>query len=503
MVDVVGAWRRLDRATTFLIVALAAAVTFRLYLLVATDFPVNDGGLFVAFVRATAATFPGLPREVEFNGLVLPFAYPPFSFWIGALSTRLGLDSIEAVRTLPILFNMVYVLLFALLLLKSGRSRLFAALAILFMAVTLRSYEWLLMGGGLSRGLGAIFLLLTLIVIRLPESARAKDVTLARAAIAGIMVAGAILSHFEWGILAAASVVLSRALGSRSIKDFVLGCAVAGATATALVAPWVLFVHASHGLEPFLSARSTSHWSASFAFILKLIEFAQMAGMGSPFVFVGGAVLLARRDWFWIGFVLICVVLTPRHALTPLALAMGVFAAQGFLSSYDFVARFVQSGKLLQAASMVVLAALLIHGVFRSQRDAEVSFRILPQETRQAMAWVAAHERGQRFAFVTGRAWQDDRSGEWFPLLASAVAVTTVQGHEWIGDYARWHEQSYALRDSRSCDELEVNLKRFGTFEFIWAESMHECFNGFGYRTVFRNRHVTIYQSSPARVVGS
>jgi hypothetical protein len=38
--------------TTLLIAALAAALAFRVYLLLAQDFPVNDGALFLEFVRA-------------------------------------------------------------------------------------------------------------------------------------------------------------------------------------------------------------------------------------------------------------------------------------------------------------------------------------------------------------------------------------------------------------------------------------------------------------------
>jgi 4-amino-4-deoxy-L-arabinose transferase-like glycosyltransferase len=134
------------RQTMFLAAALVAALLFRIYLLAAHDFPINDGALFLEFIRATAATFPGLPTEAAYNGLILPFAYPPLSFWLGALLTKAGVDSLAVVRVLPILMNMGYVLLFALLLLKSGRSRAFTALAILLLAVNLRSFEWLLMG---------------------------------------------------------------------------------------------------------------------------------------------------------------------------------------------------------------------------------------------------------------------------------------------------------------------------------------------------------------------
>ncbi len=216
--------------TALLLIALVGAVLFRVYLLMANDFPVNDGALFLEFIRATAATFPWLPEHAAYNGLVLPFAYPPLSFWIGALLTKLGFDSLAVVRVLPILLNIGYLLLFAALLLKSGRSRLFTALAILFLSVNLRSFEWLLMGGGLTRGLGSVFLMLTLLTIGIADRGDRPRIGLLRLVLAGVAVAGAIVSHLEWGILAAGSFALSRALGSRNFRDFIASCAIAAAT---------------------------------------------------------------------------------------------------------------------------------------------------------------------------------------------------------------------------------------------------------------------------------
>ena len=88
--------------TLLLAAVIAAAVAFRLWLMAATDFPINDGALFYEFVRGTAASFPGLPARVDYNGFSLPFAYPPLSFWIGALLTKGGVDGALASSRLGI-----------------------------------------------------------------------------------------------------------------------------------------------------------------------------------------------------------------------------------------------------------------------------------------------------------------------------------------------------------------------------------------------------------------
>ncbi len=479
-------------ATALLLGALSGAVAFRLYLLVANDFPINDGALFLEFLRAAAATFPLLPSEAHYNGILLPFAYPPLAFWTGALLTKLGFEPLAVVRTVPILMNVGYVLLFALLLLKSGRSRLFVALAVLFFAVNLRSFEWLLMGGGLTRGLGSLFLILTLLAVRIPDQERGKWFEPGRAALAGIAVAGAILAHLEWGILAAASVVLSRALGSRSVKEFVTGCAIAGTTAFVLVLPWLFFVLEMHGLEPFLAAGSSGGWGPHL--IWRPIGIISMMVASNPFALLGGVILFMKRQWFWIGFVLLCAFVTPRHAPTPSMLPIAAFGAQGLISAYEIALRFVRSRKLLAASAAVAVALLLAVNLYRTQLHAPTSFRVLPEEMRQAMGWVAAQQPGARFAIINDRAWQNDSTGEWFPTLASASSVTTVQGREWNGEYKRWDEISRSLRASDSCAELHSHLRAFGAFEFVWAEMMNECFASRRYRPVFRNGAVTIYQ---------
>lgn len=484
-------------ATGLLLAALAGAIAFRLYLLGANDFPVNDGALFLEFLQAAVATFPHLPTEAQYNGILLPFAYPPLAFWAGALLTKLGFEPLDVVRIAPILMNIGYVLLFALLLLKSGRSRLFTALVLLFFAVNLRSFEWLLMGGGLTRGLGSLFLMLTLLAVKIPDQGRSATVGPGRAALAGTLVAGAILAHLEWGILAAGSVVLSRALGSRSVKEFVTSCVIAGVTAFALVVPWLFFVVEAHGLHPFLAAGGSSGWDPGL--IWRPISIASMAVASNPLAIVGGIVLLMRRQWFWIGFILLSTFLTPRHAPTPSMLPIAVFGAQGVISAYQIALRFVRSRKILTGAAAAVVALLLAFNLYRTQLHAPRSFRVLPEEMRQAMTWVAANHPGASFAVINDRAWQNDSTGEWLPTLASARSITTVQGREWNGEYGRWNDMSVVLRGSDSCAEMHANLRPFGRYDFVWVETMEECFNSPRYQAVFRNQGVHIYRALPER----
>ncbi len=480
--------------TLLLAGVIAAAIAFRLWLMAVTDFPINDGALFYEFVRGTAASFPGLPARVDYNGFSLPFAYPPLSFWIGALLTKAGFDALDVVHLLPIVMNIGYVLLIALLLLKGGRSRLFTALALLFFCFRLRSFEWLVMGGGLSRGLGSLFLIGALLAVTVPARGRRPDLPHWRMALGGAFVAGAILSHLEWGVLAAASLVTSRALGARSIKEFVLQSLIAGLTAIALVLPWLLFVYGTHGLEPFFAASGTSSWNLLTS-ILSLLELLRPA-IANPFILLGGLVMLIRRDLFWIAFVLLCVFLTPRHAPTPLALPLAIFAAQGVLTAWAIAHRFVRSRLVVAGALAGAIALITTVNAYRQYGGTDGQFRPLPGELREAMAWVRENHAGASFAVLNRAIWYYDGTAEWFPTLAQARSTTTVQGREWLPNNAfeRARTAESELQHSQSCTEVLERLRPFGASDFIWAETMQNCFAAPAFTRVFRNARVTIFR---------
>jgi hypothetical protein len=472
---------------------LAAIVASRVYLMASTDFPINDGALFYRFIVATAATFPGLPATAEFNGWILPFGYPPLSFWLGALLTRLGAAPLDVVHYLPIAMNVVYVLLVAWLLLRSGWSRLFVALAMLFFCARLAGFAWLLAGGGISRGMGSIFMVAALLAVTLPKPGERSDVPHWRMALGGMFVAGAMLSHFEWGALAAASVVASRALGARSFKNWVVDSMIAGVTAIILVTPWFLFILDTHGPAPFFNAGSTSSWN----FLRSLLIFLGLgwSGVANPFIALGVVVLLARRNFFWPVFVLLCVFVTPRQAPTPLMVPMGIFAAQGVITAWQILGRLVRPARAAIAVACAMIVILGVNG-YRDYQRGKDTFRPLRPELREAMRWVAENHGGARFEVINGRPWASDSSAEWLPVLTGATNTTTVQGREWLPApiFVRSEALAELAKASTTCEELVGRFGRYGRAQFVWVETMPECFASPAYELVYRNPWVSIFR---------
>jgi hypothetical protein len=182
----------------------------------------------------------------------------------------------------------------------------------------------------------------------------------------------------------------------------------------------------AHGPDPFFAASGTSGWKLDHI-AGRLVGIASMAVATNPLTVLGALILLLKRQWFWVGFILICVILTPRHAQTPAMLAIAVFSAQGVVSAVELGGRVIRSKRLLFGGVAALVAALLALNLYRSQLYAPQSFRVLPTEMRQAMAWVSANQPNTRFAIVNDRPWPNDSSGEWFPTLAGGRSITIYQ----------------------------------------------------------------------------
>jgi len=96
------------------------------------DFPVNDGGLFVAMTRAIEDAGWGLPAAVTWNGMDIPFSYPPLGFYVAGGLDALGADLLDVFRWLPLVTATLIVPAVFLLgraLLRSDIGGLVAALA--------------------------------------------------------------------------------------------------------------------------------------------------------------------------------------------------------------------------------------------------------------------------------------------------------------------------------------------------------------------------------------
>ncbi len=143
-----------------------------------TDFPVNDGGLFLAMTRAIQDAGWALPATVAWNGTDLPFAYPPLAFYgAGALNAVFGVDLFAVFRWLPLVASTLIVPAVFLLGRAVLRSDLGGVVAALAYALAPASYVWMIQGGGVTRSPGLLLAVLavwqTVFLVREPTRRRA------------------------------------------------------------------------------------------------------------------------------------------------------------------------------------------------------------------------------------------------------------------------------------------------------------------------------------------
>ena len=449
------------RPDATILAILVLALVVRLPFFLGSDFPLNDGGLFFVMSEEVAAAHYSLPYVTSYNADRLPFAYPPFSFFLTAfLSQALSIPLITLVRYLPLLANLLAIIPFIVLArsLLRTRDRVFFA-AVAFVLVP-RSYEWLVMGGGLTRSLGFLFALTALCqavgLYRRPSAPRIV--------VAAGLVALTWLTHLEMGLFVSYSYLLLFLSHGRSRRGLLAGAAV-GLGAGVLTAPWWLVIARYHGLEPYRAASATAGWSSLGGALTALQQF--LFSEQPSLAFLGGLTALglvacvARRQWLLPLWLLLVFVLTPRSAPTegtvPAALLMGIGLADVVLAPLP---RLAAGRGWIETAAARLRVGLTIphweHRVLVGTLAATVSFadlvlpvgspphlgnnplETLPAPEREAMAWIASHTPpASAFLVLSPKtSWEVDYVLEWFPALARRKSVLTVQGSEWLPGWA-------------------------------------------------------------------
>jgi len=380
--------------------ALALLLSIRLAPIVASDFPLGAGGLFVVMAHDLREGNFSLPAFTTYNDGTIPFAYPPLGLYLVALIPG---DPIDTLRWLPLLYSLISVAGTWLLARELAGQRV-AVVAV--MAFAAMPNTWVIEGGGVTRGLG--FALLVLMLWRVAVLLR--DASFTNAVSAGVLGGLALLSHPSVGPTAAASVLLF-VVFRPSFKAVLLaaGAIVAGAL---VVMPWIITVTSVHGLDPFIHALG-AHVQAPA--LVRLLAFGP-SWLGAldpilPTAIIGAAILLRRGAWLipaWLVLLFVVPGGDGRYAALPWA----ILAAEGGLLVWDALRPTGAHGLAAGAVLVLLLAASLVASYQR--------FQPVPAGVRAAMADGPPNPT---------RA--DDPAVEWYPALTGQVHPAAYFGYEW------------------------------------------------------------------------
>lgn len=408
----------------------------RAALVLESDFPLNDGGMFYAMARDLQRAGYALPAYTSYNAAGIPFAYSPLALYLAApLDDVTPLELLDALRALPLAASVLTIGAFIALsraMLPSRFAQVFAAFAFVTMA---RSFTWQIMGGGLTRSFGFLFALLAIHQIH----AFYRTGRWRYAGLAALTASACVLSHIEMGWFAAFSGALLFLAYGRNQRGLLGSSAIALGT-LALTSPWWGTVLARHGLAPFLAAIDygvplayrplTALWFGATDEVLFPLPYA-LALLGAA------ACLGERRHRFLPLWAAAMFLLDARKALTyvtvPAAMLAGIGLVEVLLPALRGGRRDdLPQGRLVQGT----LGVLLLYSTLGMLVAAEGTLGALSREEREAMAWIArATPRESRFLVITSDLWARDSSSEWFPVLAQRRSVATVQGNEWFAGF--------------------------------------------------------------------
>lgn len=437
--------------------ALSLGLIVRLSLVLSTDFPLNDGGLFYAMVRDLQQAGYALPYYTSYNSAGIPFAYPPLAFYLaGVVADTTGLSLLEIFRFLPTVVNTLTIVSFYLLSRTMLASRRTAIIATCAFALLPRSYEWLIMGGGLTRSVGFLLAILAIQQTHLMYKHGAYQHLWL-----GMLLGGCtILSHLEMACFVVYSTVVFFLFYSRNRRGLTNSLLLALGIAI-VSAPWWLTIITRHGVSPLTSA-SDQGWpliTGVVSILFLMITNESYFPVLGFLALLGGLTCLADRKLLPLIWLVPMFALDPRGAPTlatvPLALMAGIGASRVLIPLLDLghntspysakldeytpaprasVNHFSIAGRIDIRLADLVLAFIALYAINSALVNEPSLLNSLSKDQRQAMEWIASNTpENSRFLVLTEESWAVDKASEWFPVLANRVSVATVQGQEWTG----------------------------------------------------------------------
>lgn len=432
---------------------LALGIFVRAWPILSAAGPVGDGGLIYAMVEDIRGGGLRVPTTTSYNGLDIPFVYPPLALNAAAVLGEVsGAPTLALLTWLPLLISIGTLVTFAWLAWRVLPP--VAAIGATFaFALMPHAYDWVIAGGGLTRGAGllAALIAMALAAERQPASFRTPI-------FAGIALGIALLSHPQAAIFGAIGcMVLS---WSEPIATWARNAAIAAAAAILVALPWLLGVIGTHGLEALASPANR------FEPLVGLVRIGNLRFSGAPFMDVfavfgaAGAIVAAIRGPRRVPLLLLLIYLAGAGggeflAAAPWALCAGI----GVAALVQVVLPQPVGATRRYAAAGIGAVVIFLAVVASLAAAAEGSSKLhaLSAGHHEAMAWLADNTDPRETVLVpTAGVWGDDEVSEWLPALADHHSIGTVQGSEWLG--AEAFDERLAIHNAiRDCTGAAVD----------------------------------------------
>jgi hypothetical protein len=472
-------------------------VFLRLQYLQKTDFAINDGGMFFTMIQDLQNNNYILPHFTSYNLSHIPYAYPPLSFYEGAILNQiLHIDLITILRFYPIFFNILSIPAFYFLAREITHIDRQALIATAFYVILLPSFEWLISGGGLTRSpahsLFIAALYLFLVFLRTRKT---------RILIFSIITAACMtLHHIEYCWVLAFSIVVFSVFQLK-FKEFIQYGLIYGFGIALLTSPYWITVISYHGLAPFISAFSTGDFDIATSFwrlILLILTRESLVTYINVLAILGIWFSLFSRKYRVIIWFLLITFFDPRSAERLLIFPVTILASytiEHILSlmtapSTSVVGPAIESTKNTSLRHSFIGKNFTVFFVgfsilypfllgFLHTFEGDPSLTGLPVSQREAMNWIKNNtpEDSNFVVLNTNKTWSTDSTSEWFPAISERRNIITVQGTEWLPastylDIKRWSsEVKDCFSIGESCLSTWGTTNRIG-FDYLFISKL-------------------------------
>lgn len=468
------------------VVILGAFIRFSFIL--HSNFPINDGGLFYVMVRDLQRNNFALPRYTTYNYAHIPYAYPPFSFYLlGVITKIFNWNLLSTFRFFPALTSSLTILAFVALarpILKNPVLVVFASFAF---ALLPQGFEWEISGGGVTRSLGMLFAVLAL---REAYSLYTRDGR--RRLITCIVLSSlTVVTHpeFAWFLVYSTAVFLF-ALG-RSREGIARSAVLVVGTAVCS-APWWATIVMRFGPWPILSATHGGWplYGGAVDLLLLRITYEPLFPVIGALALLGLVWAVAKRRYLLPLWLLVTLIVDPRNSYTSSSVVVALLAGVGLYYGLLPLTRALQDrgdprlpgfpvltdaerNTQFRANTLarLVIALIACYSVFAALVSHGTLLSPISRSQRIALAWVRQKTpAGSRFIIPTVQPWNLDKVSEWFPALTNRVSVATVQGYEWAGNGVFQHRINESLLLEKCSDKTANCLEK-------WAASAHVTYD--------------------------
>ena len=442
----------LFRGDRKVVLVLTTAIFISMVYLLTHRYPAYGAGLFLKISEDILKQhFSSPDRVLGYTRNGVPFAYPPFAFYINAVLLDLGVSPLQLTRVLPAIVTSAafvpYYYLAREFLPSSGR----AGIAAIIASVTPMLVQWHLSAGGIVRA-PAFFLLLSGLYIGVRSFRYRTRLSL----VVGTVLFGLLLlTHPTYSMFFAASYVLFFIKEQRSLEG--LGRGLVVATGGLLIAsPWIVHIVSIYGIDVFTAAAGT-HGGLG-AGVTGFVDRLGDPFVASPVVVIWYVFLVfgiyyftKERQYFLSLWFVVSVFLMDeiRFAFIPgvMIISVGITDVMPAIRARLFRSSQTASSQIsitaLALCLLVILGGLFVAGHPITNQDSMPSF--IDQEDMAAMSWVQSETSPDATFVVIGD------GAEWFPYFTNRTILVGLWGVEWKSPREYQHQKN-AFKSISNCD---------------------------------------------------